>query len=154
MTTSGRVAAGISSAGLITLVAGTFLPWFRSGTVGRHSYRAAGLAERFELFDNGFVSAALRIWFAVPLLSAVAIGLMVLGLVRTGATVTVLIAISVGTVALLGTVQSGNTGGLVGISHTGPVTTLAGAIIALAGSLGAFAVARRARTLTRTGEQP
>ena len=139
MTGVQRVLAGVSAFGLIALVAGTFLPWFHSGSVERHSYQAAALAGRLSLVDDAFAGAALRIWFAVPLLTAVCIGLFALGFVRTAATTTTLFAISVGTVALLGCVQSGTTDGLVGITPAGPVTTLAGAVVALAGALGALA---------------
>ncbi|HVW40173.1 MAG TPA: hypothetical protein VHC18_02370 [Amycolatopsis sp.] len=153
MTGVQRVLAGAAALGLITLVVGTFLPWFHSGSVERHSYQAASLAGRLSLVDNAFAGAALRIWPAVPLLAAACAGLFALGLLRTGATVTALLAISVGTVALLACVQSGATGGLVGITLTGPVTTVAGAIVALAGALGAVA-APRAHPMTRTGGQP
>ncbi|HJQ47966.1 MAG TPA: hypothetical protein VJ870_16860 [Amycolatopsis sp.] len=153
MTRVQRVLAGVSAVGLITLVAGTFLPWFHSGSVERHSYEAASLAGRLSLVDSAFAGAALRVWFAVPLLGAACIGLLALGLLRTGATVTALLAISVGTVALLGCVQSGTTDGLVGITLTGPITTMAGAIVALAGALGAL-VSRRAHLTRGTGEQP
>ena len=153
MTGGQRVLAGVSAFGLITLVVGTFLPWFHSGSVERHSYQAASLAGRLSLVDSAFAGAALRVWFAVPLLAAAGIALLALGLVRVGATIAGLLAIFVGTVALLGCVQSGTTNAPIGITPTGPIITVAGAIVALAGALGALA-ARRAHLTTRTGEQP
>lgn len=149
-----RVPPLVASSGLVVLVIGTFLPWFHSGSVQRHSYQAADLAGRLALFDHTFVRTALQIWLAVPLTSTVCLGLFALGLARSAATGTTLLAISVGTVALLGCVQSSNTGELIGITPAGPATTLAGAGLALAGALGTFAVraGRPAPTTTRTGD--
>jgi hypothetical protein len=156
MTGFRRVPPWVAASGLVILVLGTFLPWFHSGSVERHSYQAADLAGRLTLFDNAFVRVALRVWVAVPLLSAVCFGLLALGFARTGATVTAVLAITVGTVALLAGVRSGG-GGLLGITPAGPATTLAGASVALAGALGTFAV-RSARshppTTARTGDHP
>ncbi|GAB2970565.1 hypothetical protein LWP59_15035 [Amycolatopsis acidiphila] len=157
MTGFRRVPPWVAASGLVILVLGTFLPWFRSGSIERHSYQAADSAGRLAFFDNAFVRAALHIWVAVPLVSTVCLGLLALGFARAGATITALLAISVGTVALLATVRSGDEGGLLGISPAGPVTTLAGAGVALAGALGTFAV-RAGRnhppTTARTGDHP
>ncbi|SFI57677.1 hypothetical protein SAMN05421835_10171 [Amycolatopsis sacchari] len=147
----------LASAGLVVTVLGTFLPWFHSGGVQRHSYQTADAIARLVLVDSAFLRTALRLWLGVPLLAAVCLGLFALGFARTAATLTALLAISVGTVALLATVRSGGTDGLIGITPTGPVTTLAGAGVALAGALGTFAVrARRSHppVTARTGGHP
>ncbi|HVV10634.1 hypothetical protein [Amycolatopsis sp.] len=143
-----------ATTGLIVLVAGTFLPWFHSGNVQRNSYQTAGVADRLSLLHNEFAAALLHGWIAVPLLSAVFAGLVVLGLRKTGATLTMLLAISVGTIAAMALVQGG--GGLIGITPAGPVTTLAGAIVALAGALGGLftGTGRRRRIASRTGGRP
>ncbi|MTD56791.1 hypothetical protein [Amycolatopsis pithecellobii] len=148
MTGFRRIPPWAAATGVAITVLGTFLPWFHSGTVERHSYQAAALAGRFGLLGNTIADGALRIWVAIPLASAVCLGLFALGFARTAAALTTLLAISVGTVALLATVRSG--GGTTGITTTGPVTTLSGAIVALAGALGTFAV--RSRPTMRTGE--
>ncbi|WP_236793117.1 hypothetical protein [Amycolatopsis sp. GM8] len=134
----------IAASGLVIAVLGTFLPWFHSGSVERHSYQIADSAGRLSLFDNTFAHAALQIWVAVPLTAAVCLGLLALGFARTAATVTTLLGLAVGTVAALAVVQGG--GGPIGITATGPLTTLAGAIVALAGALGTF--------VARTGRNP
>lgn len=141
-----RVAPWIASAGLAVAVAGTFLPWFSSGAVERHSYQAAGLADRFALLRDPFANAALHVWFGVPLLSCVCVALFALGFRRTGATITTLLAISVGTVALLATIYADSGSGPIAISATGPATTLAGAFVALVGALGGFFAGRHPRT--------
>jgi hypothetical protein len=157
MTAVHRIPPWVASSGLVILVIGTFLPWFRSGTVQRHSYQAVGLADRLALFHNAFLSAALHVWIAVPVLSAVSIGLFTLGFARTGATFTAVLAISVGTIALLIAVHTGGPDDLVGLTPAGPVTTLAGAGIALAGALGTFVVGTgrsQQPTTARTGGTP
>jgi hypothetical protein len=157
MTGFRRVPPWVAASGLLILVLGTFLPWFHSRSVERHSYQAADSAGRLGLFDNAFVHAALQIWLAVPLVCTVCLGLFALGLSRSGPTVTTVLAISAGTVALLVTVRSGGEGGLIGITPAGPATTLTGASLALAGALGTLVI-RAGRShpprTTRTGDHP
>ncbi|TVT06473.1 hypothetical protein FNH07_20305 [Amycolatopsis bartoniae] len=145
----------MAALGLAVLVAGTFLPWFHSGAVERHSYQAADVAGRLALSGAPALRAVLHAWVAVPLVTAVCLGLLVLGVTRTAATVTGLFATFVGTVALLAVVRSGD--GPIGISPAGPATTLAGASLALAGALASVlfrAAARHHPTTARTGGHP
>ncbi|NIH83939.1 hypothetical protein [Amycolatopsis granulosa] len=141
-----RIGPAAASLGLALVVAGTFLPWFRSGSVGRSSYAAAGLADRLALLDHPLAGPALRAWVAVPAVAAVCLVLFVCGVARTAATVTALLAITGGTIALLATVQSGGSAGVVSVSLSGPLTTLGGSALALAGALGTFITARAGRT--------
>jgi hypothetical protein len=143
-----RVPPWIASTGLAVAVLGTFLPWFFSGSVERNSYQAVNLADRLDLLRDPFAGAALHVWIGVPLLSCVCVALLVLGFRRTGATITTLLAISVGTVALLASVHASSGPGLVGISATGPVTTLTGASLALVGALGSFFAGRRTKIIS------
>ncbi|MFJ8815043.1 hypothetical protein [Amycolatopsis thermoflava] len=141
-----RVGPVVATLGLVLVVAGTFLPWFRSGSVSRSSYAAAGLADRLALLDDPLAGSALRAWVAVPALAAACLVLLVCGLARTGATLTALLAITGGTVALIATVQGGGTTGVVSVALAGPVTTLCGSALALAGAVGTFITARAGRT--------
>lgn len=141
-----RIGLAVASLGLALVVAGTFLPWFRSGSVSRSSYAAAGLADRLALLDDPLAGTALRAWVVVPALAAVCLVLFVCGLARTAATLTVLLAITGGTIALLATIQAGGTAGLVSVSLGGPLTTLCGSALALAGAVGTFITARAGRT--------
>ncbi|MBK1782900.1 hypothetical protein [Prauserella cavernicola] len=142
--------AVLCSLGLALAVAGTFLPWFRSGSVERSSYQALGLVEHLKLLDNAVITAVLTGWIAVPLLSATAAGLVALGAARTGAALAALVSLVVGTVALLATVQAGEPERVIGVTTTGPLLTTTGMAIALAGALGVAFTARR----TRTGTPP
>ncbi|MDQ0381820.1 hypothetical protein [Amycolatopsis thermophila] len=141
-----RIGPLVAALGVALVVAGTFLPWFRSGSVSRSSYAAAGLADRLALLDDPLAGTALRAWVAVPALAAVCLVLLLSGLPRTGATLTALLAITGGTVALLATVQGSGTTGVVAVSPSGPVTTLCGSALALAGAVGTFVTARAGRT--------
>ncbi|MFC4003436.1 hypothetical protein ACFS2C_16685 [Prauserella oleivorans] len=149
--TAAHVSAVVSSLGLVVAVTGSFLPWFRSGEVERNSYQAAGLVDRFALLDNPFATGALAAWGAVPLLCALCVALFATRLLRVGATTTVLLAIVVGTVSLLATVQRSDGEGVIGITPAGPLTTTTGMGIALLGGLGVLGTAWRPR---RRGPTP
>jgi len=128
--------AGLSCAGLVAVVLGSFLPWFRSGGVLRDSYETAALAGHFTLGAGTFVEVALRSWIAVPLLSAGCVVAYALRLFRTAATFTAVLAIFVGTVALVTAVQGSEAQGYIGVATGGPWTSSAGAITALIGAIG------------------
>ncbi|OZM72516.1 hypothetical protein CFN78_15460 [Amycolatopsis antarctica] len=131
-------------AGLVTVVAGTFLPWFRSGGVLRNSYETIALADHFALFGDAALAVVFRSWIAVPLATTACLALYALRLFRTAATLSAVLAIVVGTVALTLAVESGGTGGPIGLASAGPWTSTAGAITALIGAVGA-AIATRGR---------
>ncbi|GAB2782350.1 hypothetical protein [Amycolatopsis magusensis] len=140
-----KVLAASAAAGLVLAVVGSFLSWFRSGSVNRSSYQLVGLIDRFDLTGNPVVLLALRVWIVVPLLAATAIAMLVLGLTRTGAALTVVLAIFVGTAAGFAAVQGGDEGGPIGVTPLGPVTTTIGTLVAVIGALGAVAVSLRPR---------
>ncbi|WP_236808908.1 hypothetical protein [Amycolatopsis albispora] len=145
-----KVLAASAAAGLVLAVVGSFLSWFRSGSVNRSSYQVVGLIDRFDLTDNTFVVLALRVWIVVPLLAAAAIALLVLGATRTGAAVTVVLAIFVGTAAGFAAVQGGDDGGPIGVTPAGPVTTTIGTLVAVIGALGAVVTAAAGRRQVQT----
>jgi hypothetical protein len=128
-----RVGAGIAAGGLVVLVTGTFLPWLRSGTVLRDSFQAVGAVR--ELLDVGVAGVLLAGWPAVVPACAVCVALYALRLRRTSGVVCGILALAVGTAAGLASVQPGDAGSLVGVATTGPIVTLAGATLALAGAI-------------------
>jgi hypothetical protein len=145
-----RTRSVVACAGLVCMVIGTFLPWFRSGSVQRNSYETAALVDHFALFDNPVIAVALRCWAGVPLLSAICFGLYVLGISRTAATLTLLSTAVVGTTAGVTVVQGGGAEGLIGVVPTGTSTTIVGAAAAAIGALGVLVTPRGVRS-TRTG---
>lgn len=72
------VAATLGAVGLLVLVIGTFLPWLRSGTAERNSYRA-GSALRRLLGWHGWSAAALDAWPYIGLWCAAAVASYLLG---------------------------------------------------------------------------
>lgn len=50
------------------MLAGTFLPWLRSGTRDRSSYTIFDLVERLGFAPEGVIAWSLRLWPLVPLL--------------------------------------------------------------------------------------
>lgn len=144
-TTSGYLLAAATSAGLAVIVVGSFLPWLRSGNITRNSYESAGLADHFALVDNDFLATALRAWIAVPALATVSVTLIALRLGRVAGVLVLATAGFVGTTAGILTVQATDPAGLVGITAAGPVTSLAGSVIALIGALGILVTAGHTR---------
>ncbi len=64
-------AASITVGGAVA-VAGSFLPWLRSGAVDRSSYEIFDLIDRLGFSPDGAVGWAVRLWPLVPLLFVVA----------------------------------------------------------------------------------
>ena len=128
-TTGARV---LLCAGPAVLVLGTFLPWLRSGRTDRNSYATDGAVRRL-LDVDGATAAALHAWPFVSLLCAAAVALVLLGRVGPGAVLAALAALVAGPVA--GWALSAPNRGLLHAATTGPVVTLAGAILSCVGVL-------------------
>jgi hypothetical protein len=113
-------------AGLAAVVAGTFLPWLRSGTVDRSSYSAGDVLRRIEALPTalGFL---LDVWPFLSLACAAAAALAVLRVDRGALTVGAICAVTAGTTSAVVLVR-GSTG-LVRPVSTGPLVTLAGATV-------------------------
>src|SRR5689334_3039300 len=94
-----RAVAVAVVAGVVVIVAGTFLPWLRTGFATRNSFRAAGLIDRL-LHPPGIAGLLLSMWPGVVLLCAVAVAALMLGLRRTGLAVATVVALAVGAVSV------------------------------------------------------
>lgn len=124
-------AAALGTAGAVTTLIGTFLPWLHSGARGRSSYAIFELIDRLGFAPGGLVSASLRVWPLVPLLL---VGAMVSlwvpttrGITRWAGSVTIAVAVLwVGATALA--VRFAPADGLLSIGP-GPVVTIVGAVI-------------------------
>ena len=96
------IAAGV-------IVAGTFAPWLRSGSISRSSYDLLGLMARLDVAPEGFVSTLVRWWPVVPLLvtsavvsawwrwTSVAVVVAVLSVIYAGGVGAAIVARSQGT---------------------------------------------------------
>jgi hypothetical protein len=68
-----HLGAVITTAGAVVALAGTFLPWLRSGGRDRSSYTIFDLVDRLGFASGGVVAVSLRLWPLVPLLLAVTV---------------------------------------------------------------------------------
>ncbi len=120
----------VGGVAILVLVAGTFLPWIRSGRATRNSYELAGVGVR-RLDAGAAVDAVLQAWPFLGPLWAVVIVLAILGHRRSAAVATAVLAVlaglvAVGGVALAVRVDSTAISGVL----VGPAVTLVGAVVA------------------------
>jgi hypothetical protein len=139
--------------GLVTLAVGTFLPWVRSGSVLRDSYESIAVIRTIKVLDGSPLALVLDAWVVLIPVSTLCVVTYAAGFRRSAATVSGIVAIISGTVAGAATVVSGGEGVRLGISSTGPTTTLIGAVLALAGVVGVFA-GRRGKATDKAGGEP
>jgi hypothetical protein len=130
------VGALVSLAGLLVVVAGSFLPWLISGGVQRNSYAVLGIVRRLAFLDGGPAATAISLW---PLLGTVAMLPVIAGILRwwrTAAITTLLFGLltGVGAAGVLA-VAGGHGAAGIALSSTGPVVTITGAVLALAGAV-------------------
>lgn len=130
-----RLGAGVATTGLAVLVIGTFLPWLRSGSVLRDSYQSAGALRGLVSGLNAQAGTLLAAWTVIIPCCAVCVAGYALGLRRTAAVLGLIVSIVVGTAAGLVAVQGSAASGVIGPVTTGPVVTLVGATIVLAGAI-------------------
>ncbi|MFB9903908.1 hypothetical protein [Allokutzneria oryzae] len=130
-----RLGIGLAIPGLVLTVVGTFLPWLRSGAVLRDSYEAADLLRRLLGLDQGVGGALLAGWPALGPLAALCVAGYVLGVPRVAAVANLLLSAITGAVGVFASVHADAGGSLVGITWTGPVTVLVGALLSLVGAI-------------------
>jgi hypothetical protein len=120
----------VGLAGLAAELAGTFLPWVRSGSATRNSYAAGGALRRL-LSPPGALDALLAAWPALAVVCAAAVASWLLGGRVLAGALSGLAAVAGGAAAL-------TTFGISGTSYAkpvleGPAVTLIGAtVVALA----------------------
>lgn len=125
----GRV---VATTGAVIIVAGTFLPWVRSGTRLRSSYEIFSLVERLGYSRSDLVGWGLRLWPALPLLVACAV--MLLWFPRARATGAV-VAITAGYAGVVSAaVRSASPDSIISVEY-GASVTLIGAVVLAAGYL-------------------
>jgi hypothetical protein len=148
VSTQHRAGAITVSVGAGVLLVGTFLTWLRSGARDRSSYDVFALVERLGFSEDGFVGWALRLWPLVPLLLVVTViawwsPFSGPGWTAARCALTLVTASYAGGIALA--VSNAPDVALFGVGP-GPVVTLVGACVMLAGSVVlAFSAIRRGR---------
>lgn len=113
-------------AGLAAIVAGTFLPWLRSGTVDRNSYSAGDVLRRIEQLPSalGFL---MDVWPFLSLACAAAAALALLRIDLAALAVAGVCAVVAGTTSAMVLVRGSS--GLVRAVSTGPLVTLIGSVL-------------------------
>jgi hypothetical protein len=134
---SGRVVPGVGAAGLLVIVAGTFLPWLCSGQARRNCYQASGSLRRLG-FVHGVEAAGLAALPWLGLACGAAAAAWLLGTRRIGATLAAAVAVCAGT-ASIGTLRAQGSG-LVRPAVLGPAVTVTGAALVLLAALVAATV--------------
>lgn len=129
----GRVTATV---GAVIGVAGTVLPWLRSGARRRSSYEIFSLVDRLGISQSSLVGWGVRMWPIVPFLLACAVTLQWFPRRWLTGAATVVATVYAGGVAAA--VQFAPSNALVAIEH-GPLVTLIGAAVL---ALGAATCAR------------
>ncbi len=142
--TSTRRAQWPVGVGIGLVVVGTFLPWARSGRVGRNSYQLAGVGSRLSDAADWWV-ALLRTWPYLGPLWAVAVVLMILGRTRAAPALALVLAAVSGVVALGCLVLALRPGVAVTVVATGPLVTAVGASVVATASVASL---RRSRPPT------
>jgi hypothetical protein len=139
----------VAAAGLAVLVAGTFLPWLRSGVVLRDSYQSVGALRT--VAGGGVADALLNAWLLVIPGCVVCVALYAVRLRRVSGALVCLVSAAVGTAAAFVVVQGADPGALVAATATGPSVTLAGATVAMVGAIAVVACPDGGHAGTRGG---
>ena len=138
---SERVWLSLMFLAAVLLVAGTFLPWIRSGTVWRNSYEVWQSADRLGVIEGRPAETLHLVWFLLPLGAAGLLVAVALDRPRLSAG----LAGVMGALAVLGAVVA-----LIAPLPTGagPSVTLLGGIVLLAAAVGNLVSLGRRRTVT------
>jgi hypothetical protein len=151
--TIGIVGAAICGVGLVLVAVGTFLPWFRSGTVLRDSYESISVIRTIKVLEGSPLTLALDAWTMIIPVITLCVAAYAFGFRRIAATFAAVVAIVCGTIGGIAAVVSGSEDASLGIAGTGPTVTLIGGVLALLGVVGVLA-GRRTRATKSAGGEP
>ena len=145
MSTHQRAGAITVSAGAAILLVGTFMTWLRSGATDRSSYDVFDLVERLGFSEGGLVGWGLRLWPLLPLLLVATLitwwsPFSGAGMTTVRAALTLVASIYAGAVAIAVTQAPDVALFSVG---PGPIVTIVGAVVMIAGIGVALVFGRR-----------
>ena len=86
----------IGGAGIVLVVAGSFLPWVISGTVRRSSYAIVGILDRLGIADDGPIGILVGAWPLIGVLCMTPVVAAVLRWWRASGVLAVLLAVAAG----------------------------------------------------------
>ena len=136
------MAHAATTIGAAATVVGSLCPWVASGAVDRSSYEVIDLIDRLGFAESGPFGVAMRAWPLMPLL--VVTGTVAMWWQRRVVGPALSVTGGVYALAVALTVRLAPSTGLLRIRF-GPMVTLAGAAVLLAGTLVALIPASRAR---------
>ena len=128
-----RGGAGLAFVGLAVVLAGTFLPWLRSGEALRDSYQSVDVLRIAP--PNQPIGLLLYAWLTVIPLCSVSIALYALRVCRTAGLVACVVGVLGLVSSVLALVNMGAPTDAVGFSPIGPIVTLGGAVAAFIGGI-------------------
>ncbi len=143
--------ASVAAVGLVAIVAGMFLPWFRSGAVLRDSFELVGVIQTLGFLRGQALELLLYAWFGIIPGVTLSIAAYALGFRRTAATLCLFFSIITGTISGGATVESDGDSPL-GVASAGPTVTLIGSALAVLGAVGIFVSRRRSARKNAGGE--
>ena len=126
----------IGGAGLVLVIAGSFLPWVVSGTVRRSSYAIVGVLGRLGIGDNGPIGILVGAWPLIGVLCMTPVVAAGLRWWRTSGVLAVLLAVAAGLLSFgVIVVTAGRSAGGIGVDPVGPAVMAAGAVLLFCGGI-------------------
>lgn len=143
----------IAGAGLVLIIAGSFLPWVVSGSVRRSSYAVVGIIDHLGVMEDGAIGVLVRAW---PLIGVLCMAPVLAGCLRwwrTAGVLAVLIGFASGVLAFGVLLIAAGRGGLgIRLDPIGPAVMASGAVLLL---LGGGALASKLNSpVRRAGPRP
>ena len=126
----------IGGAGLVLVIAGSFLPWVVSGTVRRSSYAIVGVLGRLGIGDNGPIGVLVGAWPLIGVLCMTPVVAAGLRWWRTSGVLAVLLAVAAGLLSFgVIVLSAGRSAGGIGVDPVGPAVMAAGAVLLCCGGI-------------------
>lgn len=126
----------IGGAGLVLVIAGSFLPWVVSGTVRRSSYAIVGVLGRLGIGDNGPIGVLVGAWPLIGVLCMTPVVAAGLRWWRTSGVLAALLAVAAGLLSFgVIVVTAGRSAGGIGVDPVGPAVMAAGAVLLFCGGI-------------------
>ncbi len=136
------------------IAVGTFLPWFRSGSVLRDSYQSISIIRTIKIINGSPLELVVDAWTMTVPVVTLCIVAYAFGFRRSAATVAAIVAIFCGTIGGFAAIESSSSEeAMLGLAGTGPTVTAIGGVLALLGVIGVFA-GQRVRATNIAGGEP
>jgi hypothetical protein len=136
---------GVSIVGGVAMIAGSALPWIRTGQTERSALTMVRIAREIGVLDTATRRVAVSSLLAIPVLVPLALVLLALGRHRSAVLVIAGAALIGGAAGAIGLRFSGT-------DHVGPITTLMGSVCSMVGGGALLWTRRRHRRVRNRGD--